>query len=149
MDQTIYEAAGGRKAFLDLAHAWHARCLADPVVSHAFSHGFHPQHSERLAAYWAQSLGGPSDYTDSIGDESFVVRLHSGNGEHEEMDERAQICFAQALDDAGLPKEEGLRAALKAYFRWATAAMAAYPNSAADVPPGLSLSRWSWEGPVE
>src|SRR5262249_32216854 len=144
MNQTIYVAGGGRKWFSDLAHALHARCLADPVVSHAFSHGFHPQHAERLAAYWIESLGGPSDYTSSIGDESFVVRLHSGNGEHQEMDERAQVCFARALDDAGLPNHEALRATLKAYFRWATAAMAAYPSSAADVPPGLRLSRWSW-----
>ena len=37
--QTIFDAAGGEKALLRLAHAWHARCLADPVVSHAFSHG--------------------------------------------------------------------------------------------------------------
>jgi hemoglobin len=148
MNQTIYEATGGREAFIALAHAWHTRCLADPVVSHAFSHGFHPQHTERLAMYWGESLGGPSDYTNSIGDESLVVRLHSGNGEHKEMDERAQICFALALDDAGLPNDEGLRLELKAYFRWATETMAAYPNSAADVPPGLSLPRWSWEGPV-
>lgn len=46
--QSIYEVAGGWHAFLNLAHAWHARCLADPIVSHAFSHGYHPQHSERL-----------------------------------------------------------------------------------------------------
>src|SRR5882757_7291451 len=77
-----------------------------------------PQHSERLAAYWAEALGGPSDYTDSMGDQSGVVRLHSGNGEHVEMDERAQICFAQALDDAGLPDDSRLRSTLKAYFRW-------------------------------
>jgi hemoglobin len=64
MTQTIYEVAGGRQAFLDLAHAWHARCLADPIVSHAFSHGYHPQHSERLGAYWAEALGGPPDYTE-------------------------------------------------------------------------------------
>jgi hypothetical protein len=25
--------------------------MADEVVSHAFSHGFHPEHSQRLAAY--------------------------------------------------------------------------------------------------
>jgi len=148
MNQTIYEAAGGREAFIALAHAWHARCLADPVVSHAFSHGFHPQHTERLAMYWAESLGGPPDYTNSIGDETFVVRLHSGNGEHTEMDERAQNCFALALEDAGLPNDEALRATLKAYFRWANDAMAAYPNSAADVPIDLSLPRWSWDGPV-
>ena len=60
METTIYEAAGGREAFIALAHAWHERCMADPVVSHAFSHGFHPDHSERLAAYWAETLGGPS-----------------------------------------------------------------------------------------
>ena len=30
MIPTIYEAAGGRQAFIALAHAWQARCLADP-----------------------------------------------------------------------------------------------------------------------
>ena len=110
MEQTIYEAAGGSKALIELARSWHVRCMADPVVSHAFSHGFRPDHVERLAAYWAEALGGPSDYTDSFGDESFVVRLHSGNGEHHEMDERAQVCFALALDDAGLPSDAALRA---------------------------------------
>src|SRR5688572_18243287 len=105
MPRTIYEAAGGHEAFVRLAHAWHERCLADPVVSHAFSHGFHPQHTERLAAYWAEALGGPAAYTATMGDESKVVRMHSGNGEHAEMDERAQVCFALALEDADLPDE--------------------------------------------
>src|SRR5436309_1369626 len=149
MKPTIYEAAGGKRAIVDLAHAWHKRCLADPVVSHAFSHGYHPDHSKRLAAYWAEALGGPSEYTDSMCDESFVVRLHSGNGEHAEMDQRAQDCFALALDDAGFPQDAGLRDALKAYFRWATASMSAYPESADDVPSRLALPKWSWEGPVK
>ena len=148
MTPTIYEVAGGRKVFLDLAHAWHARCLADPIVSHAFSHGYHPQHSERLAAYWAEALGGPRDYTDAMGDESGVVRMHSGNGEHREMDDRAQTCFAQALDDARLPDDPRLRSTLKAYFRWATQTLSAHPGSADNVPSGLALARWSWDGPV-
>ncbi|MDP9074895.1 MAG: group II truncated hemoglobin [Actinomycetota bacterium] len=148
MSESIYEVAGGRQAFIDLAHAWHARCLADPVVSHAFSHGYHPEHSERLAAYWAEALGGPPDYTESIGDQSSVVRIHSGNGEHQEMDERGQTCFAQALDDAGLPDDPRLRSTLEAYFRWATEMMSAHPRSADDVPAGLALARWSWDGPL-
>lgn len=148
MKRTIYEAAGGHDAFLRLAHAWHARCLADPIVSHAFSHGYHPQHTERLAAYWAEALGGPATYTASMGDESAVVRMHSGNGEHEEMDERAQVLFAHALDDAKLSGDPALRATLVAYFRWATTAMSKYPHSPDDVPAGLPLPRWSWDGPV-
>jgi hemoglobin len=148
MRPTIYEAAGGRRAFLELAHAWHLRCLADPVVSHAFSHGFHPEHSERLAAYWAEALGGPPKYTDAMGDETFVARLHAGNGEHADMDDRAETCFAQALDDARLPVDPVLRDTLKAYFHWATHRMNAYPVSADDVPPRLALPRWNWDGPV-
>ena len=102
---SIFEAAGGEDGLLRLAEAWHARVLADEIVSHAFSHGFHPQHSERLAAYWAEALGGPHTYSERYGDETAVVRIHSGNGLHEEMDERAIACFDQALEDAGLTDE--------------------------------------------
>ena len=147
MEQSIYEAAGGRDAILRLAHAWHARCLADPVVSHAFSHGYNPRHSERLAAYWAEALGGPEEYSATIGDETSVLRIHAGNGEHAEMDELAHACFVQALDDAGLPEDPRLRATLAAYFLWATGSMAAYPRSPEDVPGGLAIPRWSWDGP--
>jgi hemoglobin len=147
MTQSIFEAAGGRQAFLGLADAWHARCLADPVVSHAFSHGFHPQHTERLAAYWAEALGGPGEFTESMGSESGVLRMHAGNGEHREMDERAIACFAQALDDAGLPDDPKLRTALKTYFGWATARLSGHPESADDVPDDVAIARWSWSGP--
>jgi hemoglobin len=149
MERSVYEAAGGGQTFLDLARAWHRRCLQDPVVSHAFSHpGQHPQHVERLAAYWAEALGGPILYSDTMGDHSHVLRLHSGHGEHEDMDMRAQTCFALALDDAGLPDDHRLRSTLKDWFRWATTAMAAYPRSADDVPSALNVQRWSWDGPV-
>ena len=102
----MYDAAGGREGLLALAHAWHVRCLADPVVSHAFSHGYREDHSERLAAYWAEALGGPTEFTDTMADESHVLRLHSGNGPHEEMDRRALEAFVLALDDAGVPDSE-------------------------------------------
>ena len=45
--QSVYEAAGGREGLLRLAGAWHSRVMADEIVSHAFSHGFHP-HPARL-----------------------------------------------------------------------------------------------------
>jgi hemoglobin len=115
-------------------------------VSHAFSHGFRADHTERLAAYWAEALGGPPDYSGSYGDESFVVRLHSGNGEHHDMDRRAISCFDEALNDAGLT-DEPLRTVLHDYFAWATTvSMAQYHSSADDVPAGLPIPRWSWDG---
>lgn len=72
--ESVNEAAGGAQGMLRLAHAWHERVMADEVVSHAFSHGLHPHHSERLAAYWAEALGGPANYSDHLGTETTVVR---------------------------------------------------------------------------
>jgi len=148
VEQTVYDAAGGRDGLLALSRAWHARCLADPVVAHAFSHGYREDHSERLAAYWAQALGGPTEFTDTMADESHVLRLHSGNGPHEEMDRRALDAFVLALDDAGLPHDARLRRALTDYFAWGIGYMGQYHESADDVPAGLPLPRWSWDGLV-
>lgn len=144
---TLYEAVGGDDGLLRLARAWHTRVLADDVVAHAFSHGYHPQHTERLAAYWAEALGGPTTYSDAFGDETSVVRAHSGNGEHSEMDRRAIACFDQALTDVGLAADDRLGRVLHHYFAWATTTtMAGYHRSADDVPDGLAIPRWSWDG---
>lgn len=147
--RTVYEAAGGQDGLLRLAQAWHARVLADEVVSHAFSHGFHPDHTSRLAAYWAEALGGPAAYSSRLGDETFVVRLHSGEGEHEEMDQRAIECFDRALEDVGLADDQTLVRVLHDYFAWATRSLATYPDSADDLPTNLEIPRWSWDGLIE
>lgn len=146
--QTVYEAAGGADGLLGLANAWHARVMADEVVSHAFSHGFHPEHSQRLAAYWGEALGGPTTYTDRYGDETFVVRLHSGHGVHEEMDRQAIACFDDALADVDLA-DDRVAEVLHDYFAWATTTtMSRYYRSADDVADGLRIPRWSWDGLV-
>jgi len=143
---SVYEAAGREEGLLRLAEAWHTRVMADEVVSHAFSGGFDPHHTPRLAAYWIEALGGPPAYSASYGDETFVVRMHSGHGPHDEMDARAIACFDAALADVGLT-EEPLRQVLHDYFAWATTTtMARYPDSAQDVPDGLGIPRWSWDG---
>lgn len=147
--QTVYEAAGGRPGMLRLAEAWHRRVLADEVVSHAFSHGFRDDHTPRLAAYFEEALGGPPSYTERYADESHVVRLHSGNGEHTDMDNRAIRCWDEALADVGLDGDERLRRTLHDYFAWATRGnMSRYHGSPDEVPDGLRLRQWSWEGLV-
>jgi hemoglobin len=107
------------------------------------------EHSEPLAAYWAEALGGPTTYSDSYGDQTSVVRMHSGNGPHEEMDRRGIGSFDQGLADAGLAGEKRLRQVLHDYFASATTTtMSRYHRSADDVPDGLLIPQWSWDGLV-
>ncbi len=147
MMQSVYDAAGGDDGVRQLAAAWHARVLVDEVVGHAFSHGFHPDHTERLAAYWAEALGGPSLYSATYGDETSVVRMHSGKGRHEDMDRRAIDCFDRALADIKLDVAEAVGRTLHDYFAWATTTtMSHYHRSENDVPDGLQIPHWSWDG---
>ncbi len=149
MRPTLYEFAGGEPAFLALARAHHARCLADPELNHPFSHDDqHPQHVERLAAYWGEVLGGPPAYSQACGDESGVLRMHAGNGDISDLGRRFVACFVQALDDAGLPADPEFRASLRAYMEWAVAGVLAYSAVDAVVPPGAAMPRWDWDGPV-
>jgi hemoglobin len=144
--KTVYEAVGEIEGLTRLADAWHARVMADEIVGHAFSHGFQPDHAERLAAYWAEALGGPPLYSQKYADETYVVRLHSGHGPHEDMDEHAIVCFDLALADVGITDSDLLRA-LHDYFAWATnTTMARYPDAVDAVPDGLAIPKWSWDG---
>ena len=144
---TLFEFAGGEAAFLALARAHHARCLADPVLSHPFSHADqHPQHVERLGAYWAEVMGGPPAYSQTCGDETGVLILHAGNGDLGDLGERFLDCFVLALDDAELPSDPEFRAALRAYMRWAVDNVMSYTAEDAVVPSGLPMPRWDWRG---
>jgi hemoglobin len=147
MRPSLYEFAGGEAAFLALAQAHHARCLADPELNHPFSHpDQHPQHIERLAAYWAEVLGGPPIYSRSCGDESYVLTLHCGNGDLGDLPQRFLDCFVQALDDARLPADREFRGAMQAYMRWAVDNMTSKSPVGTTVPPDLPMPRWDWAG---
>ena len=148
MRPTLFEFAGGEPAFLALATAHHARCLADPELNHPFSHeDQHPQHIERLAAYWAEVMGGPPTYSLSCGgDQTGVLRMHAGNGDITDLGERFLRCFDAAADDADLPTDPAFRAALHDYMRWAVDDVLAYSAPDAAVGPDVPMPHWGWDG---
>lgn len=149
MRPTLFEFAGGEQAFLALAEAHHARCLADPELNHPFSHpGQHPQHVRRLAAYWAEVLGGPSTYSRECADQSYMLDLHSGNGDMTDLGNRFVECFVLAMDDAHLPDDPEFRGVMRAYMRAAVDQVLAHPERGT-VPANLPMPHWSWDGATE
>jgi hemoglobin len=143
----VFDFAGGEPAFLALAAAHHERCLDDPELSHAFSHGVSPDHIDNLAAYWAEVFGGPPRYSESHGGHSAMLGMHAGTGAGDDWGTRFAACFMQAIDDARLPDDPDFRAALRSYIEWAAGEVISYSPAGAKVPPGLQVPRWSWDGP--
>src|ERR1700722_8043263 len=151
MRPTLYEFAGGEKAFVPFAAALHARCLADPELNHPFSHpGQNPLHVERLAAYLAEAMGGsPRSSGKYGGDQSALVLLHAGNGDMSDLGRRFADCFMGAADDAGWPDDPQFRAAIRGHIQPSGDVVALPPPNDTDVPAGLPIPRWSWDGPQE
>ena len=147
MRPTLYDFAGGEKAFEPFAAALHARCLADPELNHPFSHpGQHPEHNQRLAAYLAEAFGGPARYSAEYADQAYLVGLHAGNGDMSDLGRRFADCFMLAADDAGWPADPEFRSVIRAYIDWAVDTVALSHPHDTDVPAALPLPRWSWDG---
>jgi hemoglobin len=144
--ESIYQFAGGEVAFGALAEAHHQRCLRDPVLSHAFNHPLHPEHVRQLASYWGEVLGGPPLYSQLYGDHSRMLQIHAGEGADAEFDQRFVECFVAAADDAHLPEDLEFRQALHCYMEWATSELGLYAAPGSQVPEGLPMPHWGWNG---
>jgi hemoglobin len=145
---SIYEFAGGEDAFLALAAAVTERCIADPELNHAFSHGLGARHNENLAAYWAEVFGGPPRYSNTLGGHSGMLTIHAGQGAPDEWADRFERCFLQGVDDAQLPEDADFRRALREYIHWATREVNRLSPPGSQVKPGQAMPRWTWEGLV-
>jgi hemoglobin len=118
-------------------------------LNHPFSHpGQHPEHVSRLAAYWAEVMGGPAEYSSHCGDQSSMLQMHSGNGDLTDLGRRFVACFVAAADDAGLPEDPEFRAVLQAYMVWAVDEVLVLGPPGTVVPEDLRLPHWSWDGLV-
>ncbi len=143
---SVFDFAGGSDAFLALAVALNERCLADPVLQHAFSRATHSQHNERLASYLAEVFGGPPAYS-QLGGHSAMLDLHASTGADDDWAARFVACFDRAVDDANLPRDGDFRGVLHAYVVWAAGEVITYSPLGSVVPEGLAFPHWSWDGP--
>ena len=76
-----------------------------------------------------------------------MLGVHSGQGAGDDFGPRFVACFMRALDDAGLPGDPDFRAGLRSYMEWAVREVVSYAPAGAQVPAGLPVPRWSWNGP--
>lgn len=123
--------------------------MQDQELNHAFSQGLDPDHDEHLAAYWAEVLGGPPRYSESLGGHSGMLTIHAAKGAPDEWGDRFEACFVQAMDDAHLPEDPEFRKAMRDYMHWATREVNRYQPHGSTVEPKLPMPRWSWRGLVK
>jgi hemoglobin len=71
-----------------------------------------------------------------------MLRLHAGTGAGPDYGAAFVAAFLGAVDDAGLPDDPALRAALRSFITAATDEVVAVSPEGSTVPDALPVPRW-------
>ncbi|MEV5612269.1 group II truncated hemoglobin [Streptomyces sp. NPDC052225] len=143
-EETLYDHVGGDEGLHRVEEIFYGKVLADPVLKALFPHR-RPHHVEHLTWFTAESLGGPDRFTSELGFRH-LVDVHRGLDITDEQRVRFAELYEEALDEAGLPDDEGFRAAFRSHIEFGT--RVAQQNSRArteeELHPLREVPKWRW-----
>ena len=142
---TMYEWLGGLNALEQLTTRFYADILGDPdpLLEPVFR-GMDADHPAHVAAWLAETFGGPRLYTEEHGGYEHMVAQHLDRALTEEQRQRWVARLVATADLVGLPDDPDFRASFLGYLEWGS--RIAVSNSA----PGVSViehapvPRWGW-----
>lgn len=142
---TLYDWAGGIAALERLTTTFYAGILGepDPILEPVFR-GMDADHPEHVAAWLAETFGGPATYTHDHGGYEHMVAKHRGLGLTEKQRRRWVERMAATADLAGLPDDPGFRSTFLAYIEWGTRIAVANSQPGAQVIEHAPVPLWGW-----
>ena len=144
---TLYAWAGGIDALQELTRRFYSDLLdePDPVLEPVFR-GMDPHHPLHVAAWLAETFGGPDTYTAEHGGYHHMVRRHQGLRLTEEQRLRWITRMAATADLVGLPDDPDFRSAFVGYLEWGTRIALFNSQPGVAVIEHAPVPRWSWGG---
>jgi len=141
---SIHDWAGGRPAFERWLGRFYDLVEDDDLLSPVFGGRVSSQHRRDVVTWWCEVMGGPADYTGSLGGYENMLRHHRGLGITAEQRLRFVTLLSRAADDAALPADPEFRAALMGYAEWGTRLAMHNSGDSDDVVEHAPVPRWGW-----
>jgi CDGSH-type Zn-finger protein/truncated hemoglobin YjbI len=143
-EPTLFEWAGGLPALTRMTHIFYDKYVPqDDLLGPLFAR-MSPDHPERVAAWLAETFGGPKLYTEHYGGYDHMVAEHAGKSLTEQWRARWAQLISRAADDAGLPTDPEFRAAFVSYVEWGSRIAVENSQPGATPPPHMPVPRWWW-----
>jgi len=142
---SLFEWAGGMPAMLRLTACFYDTILSepDPVLEPIFR-GMNPAHPQHVAAWLAETFGGPAAYTAEHGGYEHMVSKHRNLGLTEVQRQRWVMRMAQTADVVGMPADPDFRSTFVAYLEWGTRIALLNSQADADVIEHAPVPKWGW-----
>lgn len=141
---SVFEWAGGSAAFTRMTRLFYEKYVpADALLAPLFA-DMAPDHPERVAAWLAETFGGPKTYTEQYGGYDWMVSQHMGKALTEAQRSRWAQLMCRCADEAGLPTDPEFRAAFVSYIEWGSRLAVENSTPGATPPMHMPIPGWSW-----
>ena len=140
---TLYEWIGGLPALTRLTERFYERVRGHEVLSPVFAsmNGDHPRH---VAAFLAEVLGGPTEYSSSRGGHPHMVQRHLNRHLTQEQRRAWVALLLDTADELGLPDDPEFRSALVGYLEWGSRLAVINSQSGGEVDQNSPMPKWGW-----
>jgi CDGSH-type Zn-finger protein/truncated hemoglobin YjbI len=142
---TLFEWAGGLAALERLTDHFYDAILSepDPILAPVLR-GLSAEHSRHVAAWLAETFGGPTTYTDQHGGYEHMLAKHRNLALTETQRRRWVNRMLDAANAVGLPTDPNFRSTFVAYLEWGTRLAVANSQPDATVMEHAPIPHWGW-----
>jgi len=140
---TLYQWLGGSEALIRLTTRFYENVKTDSLLAPVFAHmdAGHPAH---VAAFLAEVLGGPADYSQSHGGHPHMIRQHLNRHLKQEQRRRWVALLLETADELAMPDDPEFRSALVGYLEWGSRLAVINSQAGATVDADAPMPRWGW-----
>ena len=142
---SLYEWAGGTATFERLTSHFYDAIFSEPdPILEPVLRGMGPDHPRHVAAWLAETFGGPTTYTDELGGYEHMLAKHRNLALTETQRRRWVARMMDAADAVGLPSDPGFRSTFVAYLEWGTRLAVINSQPDAAVMEHAPIPHWGW-----
>jgi CDGSH-type Zn-finger protein/truncated hemoglobin YjbI len=142
---TLYEWIGGLEAIEKLTARFYEIILTqpDPVLEPVFR-GMNPGHAKHVAAWLAETFGGPASYTSEHGGYHHMVHQHRDRGLTEQQRHRWVELLMATADEVGLASDPDFRSTFLAYLEWGSRIALLNSQPGVGIIEHAPVPQWGW-----
>ena len=140
---TLYQWLGGIDALNRLTVRFYERVRANTVLAPVFAHmsSEHPQH---VAAFLAEVLGGPAEYSASHGGHPHMIQQHLNRHLNQVQRREWVALLLDTADELKMPDDPEFRSALVGYLEWGSRLAVINSQAGATVDAHAPMPKWGW-----
>jgi hemoglobin len=140
---TLYEWIGGIAVLDRLTTRFYEHVKDDLILAPVFVQ-MGPDHPHHVAAFLAEVLGGPAEYSRQHGGHPHMIQRHLNRHLSQVQRRRWVSLLLETADELALPDDPEFRSALVGYLEWGSRLAVINSQAGATVDLHAPMPKWGW-----